>query len=115
RFKDAPQMKVSTLKRFVRLNRFEEHLELHRLDCLSSHGHLDNYDLVKKFLADTPPEQVQPPRLLTGDDLKGLGLSPGPVFRDILRTIEDAQLNGTVSTREDALRLVAKALAGGIT
>ena len=71
RFKDVPQMKPSTLKRFVRLDRFDEHLELHRLDCLSSHGHLDNYDFVRRFLAETPPEEVRPPRLLTGDDLIG--------------------------------------------
>ena len=54
RFKDVPQMKPATLKRFVRLDRFEEHLELHRLDCSSSHGHLDNYDFVRRFLAETP-------------------------------------------------------------
>ena len=78
RFKDAPQMKRATLKRFVRLERFDEHLELHRLDCSSSHGHLDNYDFVRRFLAETPPEEVHPIRLLTGDDLIALGYRPGP-------------------------------------
>ena len=73
RFKDVPQMKVSTLKRFVRQDRFDEHLELHRLDCTNSHGHLDNYDLVRDFVANTPPEQVRPPRLITGDDLVQMG------------------------------------------
>ena len=106
RFKDVPQMKASTLKRFVRLDRFDEHLELHRLDCSSSHGHLDNYDFVRRFLADTPPEQVRPPRLLTGDDLISLGYAPGPSFHAILDAVEEAQLNGKVNTREDALRLV---------
>ena len=53
-------MKPATLKRFVRLDRFEEHLELHRLDCLSSHRNLDNYEYVRKFLAETPPEEVRP-------------------------------------------------------
>ena len=81
RFKDVPQMKRSTLKRFVRLDRFEEHLELHRLDCLSSHRNLENYDFVRRFLADTPPEEVRPPRLLTGDDLIGMGFRPGPHSR----------------------------------
>ncbi|HXJ15912.1 MAG TPA: CCA tRNA nucleotidyltransferase, partial [Candidatus Polarisedimenticolia bacterium] len=76
RFKDAPRMKPSTLKRFVRLDRFEEHLELHRLDCLSSHGLLDNYEFVCRFLAETPSEQVRPPRLLTGEDLKDIGFRP---------------------------------------
>jgi len=106
RFKDAPQMKLSTLKRFVRLNRFEEHLELHRLDCLASHGHLENYEMVRKFLAETPPDQVRPPRLLTGEDLIALGYSPGPPFKAILDTVEEAQLNGRVTTREEALALV---------
>jgi poly(A) polymerase len=106
RFKDVPQMKPSTLKRFVRLNRFEEHLELHRLDCIASHGHLENYDLVRRFLAETPVEEVRPPRLLTGDDLKALGFQPGPSFREILDALEEAQLNGRIRTRQDAVRLL---------
>jgi poly(A) polymerase len=106
RFKDVPQMKASTLKRFVRLDRFDEHLELHRLDCSSSHRNLENYDFVRRFLAETPPEQVRPPRLLTGDDLISLGYAPGPPFHAILEAVEEAQLNGKVTTREAALRLV---------
>jgi poly(A) polymerase len=106
RFKDVPQMKPSTIKRFVRLDRFEEHMELHRLDCSSSHGHLDNYEFVCRFLAETPPEQVHPPRLLTGDDLISLGYRPGPPFHAILEAVEEAQLNGKVATREAAMRLV---------
>jgi poly(A) polymerase len=99
-------MKPATLKRFVRLDHFEEHLELHRLDCLSSNGNLDNYDFMRRFVAETPPEQVRPPRLLTGDDLVRLGYRPGPTFKAILVAVEEAQLNGTLQTREDALRLV---------
>jgi poly(A) polymerase len=106
RFKDVGQMKPSTLKRFVRLSRFEEHLELHRLDCLSSHGNLEAYNFVQRFLADTPPEQVRPPRLLGGDDLKALGYSPGPPFKAILEAVEEAQLNGKISTKEEAMQLV---------
>ena len=106
RFKDVVQMKPSTLKRFVRLHRFEEHLELHRLDCLASHGHLEAYEFVRRFLAETPPEEVRPPRLLTGEDLKALGFVPGPPFRQILTDVEEAQLEGRVRTREEAMRLV---------
>jgi poly(A) polymerase len=106
RFKDVPQMKPSTLKRFVRLDRFDEHLELHRLDCSSSHRNLDNYEFVRRFLAETPPEQVRPPRILTGDDLISMGYAPGPPFHAILEAVEEAQLNGKVTTREEALRLV---------
>ncbi|HKW89899.1 MAG TPA: CCA tRNA nucleotidyltransferase [Candidatus Acidoferrales bacterium] len=106
RFKDAPQMKQSTLKRFARLTRFDEHLELHRLDCLSSHRNLENYEFVKRFLADTPAEAVRPQRLISGEDLKAMGFSPGPVFREILQVVEDAQLEGRITSREAALTLV---------
>jgi poly(A) polymerase len=106
RFKDVLQMKPSTLKRFVRLNRFEEHLELHRLDCMASHGHLENYEFVRRFLADTPPEDVRPARVLTGDDLKGLGFLPGPKFKEILDAVEEAQLNGKIRSHEEAVEFV---------
>jgi poly(A) polymerase len=106
RFKDVLQMKPATLKRFVRLNRFDEHLELHRLDCSSSHRLLGNYDYVRKFLAETPAEQVRPPRLVTGDDLIALGFRPGPPFHAILDAVEEAQLSGRISSREEAIQLI---------
>lgn len=106
RFKDVAQMKLSTLKRFVRLNRFDEHLELHRLDCSSSHRNMAAYEFVRRFIAETPPEQVHPVRLVTGYDLKNLGYTPGPQFKEILAAVEDAQLNGTISDREEALGLI---------
>lgn len=112
RFKDVAQMKSSTLKRFVRLPRFEEHLELHRLDCLSSHRNLDAYHFIQKFLAETPPEQVHPPRLLTGDDLIAMGFKPGPKFKELLEKIEDAQLNGKIDSREAAIKLVGEMNSG---
>jgi poly(A) polymerase len=111
RFKDVPQMKPSTLKRFVRLERFDEHLELHRLDCLSSHRNLENYEFVRRFLAETPPEQVRPPKIVTGDDLITLGLRPGPLFRELLELVEEWQLNGRVTTREEAIEFVKAHLA----
>jgi poly(A) polymerase len=106
RFKDVLQMKPSTLKRFARLNRFDEHLELHRLDCLSSHRMLDNYDFVQKFVRDTPAEQIRPARLLTGDDLVAMGLQPGPSFKQILDSVEEAQLNDLLHTREEAIQFL---------
>src|SRR3984885_149939 len=108
RFKDVPQMKRSTLKRFVRLERFAEHMELHRLDCSSSHRNLENYDLVRRFLAETPPAEVRPVRLLTGDDLIGLVFRAGPEFRESLDAAEDAQLEGIISSHEDAIIWVRK-------
>lgn len=106
RFKDVPQMKASTLKRFVRLPHFEEHLELHRLDCLSSHRNLENYDFVARFLRDTPPESIRPARLISGEDLKELGYTPGPQFRVILEAVEEAQLEGSIKTRSEAMEFV---------
>jgi poly(A) polymerase len=106
RFKDVKQMKLATLKRFIRLDRFDEHLALHRLDCLSSHRNLDAYEFIRKFIAETPAEQVRPRRLLTGEDLKALGYRPGPLFKKMMGAIEDAQLNGTIRDREEALQLV---------
>jgi putative nucleotidyltransferase with HDIG domain len=108
KFKDVAQMRKATLKRFVRLARFDEHLELHRLDCLASHGRLDAYEMVRNFLAETPPEQVRPTRLLTGDDLSEMGYLPGPQFQTILRALEDAQLEGILATREQAADFVRR-------
>jgi poly(A) polymerase len=106
RFKDAPQMKVSTLKRFLRLENFPEHLELHRLDCVSSHGHLENYELVRHSLQELPDEQLKPVPLITGADLIAAGYQPGPAFARILATVEDAQLESKIYSREDAMALV---------
>ena len=103
KFKDVLKMKAATLKRFVRLDDFDQHLELHRVDCLASHGSLENYDYVQRFLRETPPEQVRPPRLLTGDDLMQMGLVPGPVYKEILEAVEDAQLEGRVEDRGAAI------------
>jgi poly(A) polymerase len=108
KFKDVAQMKKSTLKRFVRLPDFLEHLELHHLDCRASHGRFDAYVMVRDFLAQTPPDQVQPTRLLTGDDLNEMGYPPGPHYQQILAALEDAQLEGTVSTRDDAIRFIKR-------
>jgi poly(A) polymerase len=102
RFIDVGSMRASTLKRFIRLPHFDEHLALHRLDCLSSHRQLDAYQFVERFIAETPPEQVRPDRLLTGDDLQAMGFKPGPLFSRILGTLEDAQLDGQIKTREEA-------------
>ena len=106
RFKDFPQMKRSTQLRFIRMEGFEEHLELHRLDCLSSHGDLTNYEMARTMLQETPPEEVKPIPLLRGDDLIAQGYDPGPKFKTILQAVEDAQLEGRIHDRPEALRLV---------
>jgi poly(A) polymerase len=105
-FGDVMQMKQSTLKRFLRLPHFDEHLALHRADCLSSHGKLDLYEFSKQQHEQMGEEQIRPRLLLTGEDLIAAGYKPGPQFRVMLDAAEDAQLEGIVSTREDSLRLI---------
>ncbi|MGD0932585.1 MAG: CCA tRNA nucleotidyltransferase [Candidatus Korobacteraceae bacterium] len=106
RFADAERMKASTLKRFMRLPKFEEHLELHRIDCLSSHGSLAMHDFVRQRLQESSEEEIRPALLLTGRDLIQLGYKPGPGFRKMLAMIEDAQLEGSLRSREEALEFV---------
>jgi putative nucleotidyltransferase with HDIG domain len=106
RFGDAARMKESTLKRFLRLPHFDEHLELHRLDVLSSNCRLDNYNLVKHRLRHMPVEELKPKPLVGGDDLIAAGYRPGPKFGEMLAAAEDAQLEGRIRTREEALELV---------
>ncbi len=106
RFMDAQRMKESTLKRFFRLERFEEHLALHRMDCLASNGFLDHWNYVRERLSSMPEEVVRPRPLITGRELIAAGYKPGAGFREMLRAAEDAQLEGTVATAEEAMRLV---------
>jgi poly(A) polymerase len=106
RFADVPRMKESTFKRFLRLPRFAEHLELHRLDCLASHGMLDIYWYTKQKFETLPAAEARPTPLVTGDDLIAEGYRPGPLFRQILSAVEDEQLEGRLHEREEALRFV---------
>jgi len=106
KFKDVGRMRPATLKRFVRLRRFEEHLALHRLDCLASHRNLEAYQFLLDFLRTTPPELVRPTRLVTGEDLLDLGFKPGPLVGEILAAVEEAQLNGELASKEEAISFV---------
>jgi len=106
RFMNTRQMRVSTLKRFLRMEHFSEHLELHRLDCLSGSGKLDNYKFVLARLAELGEEELRPKPLLTGRDLIEEGYAPGPLFGRMLAAVEDAQLEGSLRSKEDALALV---------
>ncbi len=112
RFADVQQMKPSTLKRFFRLPRFDEHLELHRLDCLASHRDLTLYNFAREKLAAMPPEQIRPQPLLTGDDLIAMGYVPGPQFKPILAAVEDAQLEGKLEDPEQARAFVRREFPG---
>jgi poly(A) polymerase len=108
RFMDAQRMKASTLKRFFRLENFPEHLALHRMDCLASGGKLDNWEFVRERYEAIPEEVVRPRPLVTGHELIAAGYKPGPRFQEMLRAVEDAQLEGAITTAEEALTLVRK-------
>jgi putative nucleotidyltransferase with HDIG domain len=106
RFKDTGKMRESTIKRFLRMENFAEHLELHRLDCLSSHGKLDNYKRMRTRLEELGEEELRPKPVLTGRDLIEAGYAPGPAFAKMLAAVEDAQLERRAQTKEEALDLV---------
>ncbi len=108
RFGQATRMKESTLKRFLRMPAFDEHLALHRADCLASHRNLSTYEFVQQKQAEIPPEKIRPAPLLTGDDLIAAGHQPGPRFREILTAVEDAQLEGRLPSRDAALQFVRR-------
>jgi len=109
KFRDAPHMRESRLKRFIRMDDFAEHMELHRLDCTSSHGHLDNYYFVRDKL-QMPAEELRPSPLITGKDLIDAGFAPGPGFGVVLREVEDAQMENRIATRDEALKIARRML-----
>jgi poly(A) polymerase len=106
RFADVERMKDSTFKRFVRLPRFDEHLRLHAMDVRASHGDVSLLHFTEQRLAAMPPEAVRPHPLINGRDLIAAGFQPGPIFSEILTTVEDAQLEGRLHSREEALAFV---------
>jgi poly(A) polymerase len=109
RFGDILQMKQSTLKRFLRLPHFEEHLELHRMDVTSAHGDLTLYNFARAQFEAEPAPDLRPAPLLNGSDLIAAGYRPSPQFKPMLALAEDAQLEGNATTREQALALVEAA------
>ncbi len=105
-FKDVPNMRVAKLKRFMARPNFADELELHRVDCVSSHGMLDNYEFLQRKEEEFANEPIIPPPLVRGDDLIALGLKPGPRFGEILEAVETRQLEGTLRDRDEALAWV---------
>jgi poly(A) polymerase len=103
RFGHVSRMKDSTLKKFLRMPAFGEHLALHRADCLASHRNLSTYEFIQQKRQEIPVETMRPSPLVTGDDLIAAGHIPGPKFREILSAVEDAQLEGRLRSREAAL------------
>jgi putative nucleotidyltransferase with HDIG domain len=111
RFGDVEKMKESTLKRFFRLHNFDEHLALHRMDCLSSHGDLSLYDFARRRREELSEEEVRPALLVTGRDLIAAGYPPGPQFKEMLALAEDAQLEERIRTKEEGLELIRQQAA----
>jgi poly(A) polymerase len=112
-FKDVPNMRIAKLKRFMARPTFIDELELHRVDCASSHGMLDNYEFLQRKREEFANEPIIPPPLVTGDDLIALGLKPGPRFGEILEAIETQQLEGMLGDRAAALEWVKKKYPSG--
>ena len=108
RFAQVFRMNESTVKKFLRLPRFDEHLELHRMDVLSSNGILSGYEYARERLQSMPPEAMRPQPLVTGDDLIAVGYEPGPRFKEILGAVEDAQLEGKIETHEAAMEYLLR-------
>ena len=107
-FKDVPKMRVAKLKRFMARPTFVDELELHRVDCTSSHGMLDNYEFLTRKQEEFASEPIIPPPLVRGDDLIALGMKPGPRFGEILEAVETQQLEGELRDRADALAWIKK-------
>jgi len=110
-FKDVRQMRVAKLKRFMARPTFTDELELHRVDCMGSHGLLDNLTFLRQKAEEFANEPLIPPPLVTGRDLIQLGMKPGPAFKPLLEAIQTAQLEGEVSDRESALALATLLVA----
>ena len=104
----APHMRLSTLKRFLREEGIDELLELTRIDALSSNGDLRYYHFCQERLAGLKEEEIRPAPLVRGGDLIALGYTPGPLFAEILRDVEDKQLGGELTSREQALDWIRK-------
>jgi poly(A) polymerase len=102
----APQMRLSTLKRFLGEDGIDELLELTRIDALSANGDLQHYRFCKQKLTELEEEEIHPEPLLRGRDLIAMGFSPGPTFHIILKQVEEAQLGGELSSREEAMEWV---------
>jgi poly(A) polymerase len=106
-FKDTPRMRPAKLRRFMARDTFDEEIELHRVDCLASHGGLDIHEFLRAKQTEFANEPLIPPRLVTGGDLIALGWKPGPVFREALEAVQTRQLEGTLSSRDEALAWIA--------
>lgn len=103
KFMDVQKMRAGKLKQFVSRPYFEEEMELHRVDCVASHGMLDNLTFLRAKLEEYSHEELKPPPFLSGHDLMALGMKPGKAMKPILEEAFVLQLEGRFKNREDAL------------
>jgi poly(A) polymerase len=104
KFADVQKMRVGKLKRFLARDNFQTELELHRIDCLSSHGKLNLYRFLKTRLRKFKQEELKPKPLISGTDLISLGFHPGPIFKTILNELYEMQLEGKLTSQDEALK-----------
>ncbi|NIT14437.1 MAG: HD domain-containing protein, partial [Candidatus Dadabacteria bacterium] len=106
KFKDVFNMRTSTFKRFVGMDNFDDHMALHKADCEASHGMLKAYEFIESRLSELTEEEIKPEPLLKGNDLIELGFKPGPIFKEILNSVEEMQLEGNITEKDQAIDYV---------
>jgi poly(A) polymerase len=111
RMQFVKEMRTAKVKRILARATFADELELHRIDCESSHRNLENYEFLKQKAAELPAEVLKPAPLITGHDLLALGIKPGPLVGQILREVEEAQLEERLRSREEALAFARQRVA----
>ncbi len=111
KFANVKEMREGKLKRFMSAPTFPTEMELHRIDCQSSHGLLDNYHFLKKKIEEFREEELKPKPLINGDDLKSLGMKPGPAMKPLLEEVYELQLEKRIGTKEEALAWARKKIS----
>jgi poly(A) polymerase len=107
-FGSVRAMNIAALKKFFRLPHFEHHLELERICRMASDTDLEHYDFALKMFKGWTAEDIWPTPLITGENLIAMGISQGPIYKEILSVVEDEQLEGRLTTRDAAIELVKK-------
>jgi poly(A) polymerase len=105
-FMNVTKMRLSTLKKFIGRPTIKDELELHRVDCLASHGGLENFDFVSEKLTSFAATEVKPLPLLCGADLIAMGFSQGPIIGKILSEVYDLQLEDKLASLPEARKWV---------
>ena len=106
RIAHAPEMRAEKVRRLLADDNFALEMELHRLDCISSHAKMDVFNFLLDKVIEQSGEIKLPPPLLTGKDLIEMGYKPGPLFKRILEKVSDLQLKNSLKTPDAARAFV---------